>query len=371
MKKLNTIIISISFMLFATFISAQEIKVAVFQGNGAAQGCVQDAVEAIKIDKDMSVSIITSADIISGALKNYQVLILPGGGGSRQMSDLGYAGCNEVKSFIKNGGGIVGICAGAYMLSSTPDYLDLELVPIMATDIENDHRGRGIMKYKVTKNDLKFFPELKDCKENYLYYYEGPLFKSTKESKGVFCGEIISDVSFHNTPKKRTVGKPLFYACDVEKGRAFLSVCHPETTPGMRWMIPRMARWVIKKDLKSYPSSVVRLKIYDDEVLFDKELRKEESKLLKTLLNGSDKEKISALKRLVKIHSWDSRRYFKGLLREKNFDVVSTAAWAICEIGYTRYIKDLEATIKYQKFTEKQKEELNSYLKKLKSMVNN
>ena len=68
------------------------IKVGVFDGHGGAQTCVWETIEAIKIDKEMHVKLITTSDIANGCLDSLDAIIIPGGGGSRQ---IGRASCRE------------------------------------------------------------------------------------------------------------------------------------------------------------------------------------------------------------------------------------------------------------------------------------
>lgn len=48
-------------------------------------------------------------------LSKYDVLILPSGTGIGLAKALGLQGCSAVKKYVKEGGGCVGICAGAYL----------------------------------------------------------------------------------------------------------------------------------------------------------------------------------------------------------------------------------------------------------------
>ena len=57
---------------------------------------------------------ITADEITSGGLADLDVLVFPGGSGSRQVNDLGAMGVAKVREFIRTAGkGAVGLCAGA------------------------------------------------------------------------------------------------------------------------------------------------------------------------------------------------------------------------------------------------------------------
>ena len=71
-------------------------------------------------------------------------------------------GAALVRDFVlSKGKGAVGLCAGAYLLSDTPDYACLHLCPMKAIDREHDERGHGFINFKPTPEGLDFFPELK------------------------------------------------------------------------------------------------------------------------------------------------------------------------------------------------------------------
>jgi hypothetical protein len=48
---------------------------------------------------------------------------------------------------------------------------------------------------------------------------------------------------------------------------AFACAGHPESTVGMRWLVPRMVRWAAKKELVPYAREVVRPQLEKKEIL--------------------------------------------------------------------------------------------------------
>ena len=140
-----------------------KIQVAVFDGHGGAQTCIWETVAAVKLDTDMSVRTITTADIANNVLDSLDAIIIPGGGGSRQFLNLSALNQQRIKDFVASGGGIVGICAGAYLLSNTPDYACMQLNGAQAIDIEHDNRGHGISKFTLTDEGKRYFPRLQSA----------------------------------------------------------------------------------------------------------------------------------------------------------------------------------------------------------------
>ena len=73
-----------------------------------------------------------------------------------------------------------------------------------------------------------------------------------------------------------TNNRPFFIANEYGKGRVFSSISHPEATPGMMWMIPRMVRWTLRMPVVAYSKRVVNPDLYNREILMTKDdLRKE------------------------------------------------------------------------------------------------
>lgn len=218
------------------------IRVAVFHGNGGSSGCIIDAVESLKIDPDMTVSTITADDILNGKLDQLDALIIPGGSGSRQYADLGELGVEQINRFVKEQGkGIVGLCAGSYFLTSTPDYVCMGYADFQATDIAHDERGNGTIAFELKKAGRAFFPELKDRPVAYIHYYEGPVLIPVDPDNvhAEVIGTMVSDVHLKNdAPAGMTPGKPFFLRGTAGNGRYFMAIGHPENTPGMRWILP-------------------------------------------------------------------------------------------------------------------------------------
>lgn len=326
------------------------IRVAVFDGNGGSAGCIIDAVESLKIDPDMIVSTITANEILNGKLDGLDVLVIPGGSGSRQYADLGVLGIEEIHRFIKDRGkGIVGLCAGSYFLTSTPDYVCVGYADVQATDIVHDERGNGTIAFELNEAGRAFFPELKEMPVAYIHYYEGPVLIPVDEQnvQADVIATMVSDVHLKNdAPPGMTPGKPFFLRGDVGKGRFFMAIGHPENTPGMRWMVPRMVRWTLDREPVPYGENVVRPGMYTGEILFDAGRRKQQADMFDRLVHGSAEEKVIAIETLVDIKSFSFRNYLPGMLRDGSSDVRLAAARAVLALERTECIHDLETIIR-------------------------
>jgi len=327
------------------------IKVGVFDGHGGAQTCVWETIEAIKIDKEMHVKLITTSDIANGCLDSLDAIIIPGGGGSRQYLNLGHENQERIRSFIADGGGAVGICAGAYLFSNTPGYASVAINGAQAIDIEHDNRGHGLAKFILTKEGLNIFPELASLDTNFVMYYEGPVFIDAPDTINYTSfATMESDVHEEGgAPANMTNAKPFFIGNSYGKGRVFSTIAHPEATPGMRWLIPRMVRWTLSKEYAAYNANAVRPSLFEKEILFTKSMLKQESAYYSTFLYGTPDEKVDALNWLESNISWDAKRWVQGLLFDSSAMVRARAAEYISNSEFTYYLPDLRAALKNEK----------------------
>ncbi len=324
--------------------SGKKIQVGVFDGNGASPVCVVETMEALKIDKGIYPHKISAVDIMNGALDKLDVLIFPGGSASKEYNNLGLKAAEKVKAFAeKKHKGLVGICAGGYLFSTTPGYPSLELFP--APDIRDHYdRGRALIGFKINKAGKKIFPELKKVDTAFYQYYDGPMYDIPEGAPITVLATLTSDISHKKGyPKNVTPGKPAFFTADYGEGKIIASVGHPEATPGMRWIVPRMARYVAGKRLVGYKKNVVRPQIYSKEEFYTPDVIAFEKENFWKLFSKNDDEVIKAIDNLHSIYSRPSIRWSIGLLRHTSPKVRQYAAQYLLETEYTAALPDIRA----------------------------
>lgn len=349
--------------------TAKFINVGVFNGNGASPVCILETMEALKIDTGIFPVEVSAYDIINGKLDELDALVFPGGSGSKEFNNIGQLAAEKIKEFgQKQGKGLVGICAGGYLLSTTPTYPSLEILGAPDTREYYD-RGRGLISFHLNDQGKKIFYELKNTDSLYIQYYDGPVFADPEKYGLNVLGNIYSDIATHKGyPHGYTQGKPAFFTKDYGKGKVFVSVGHPEATAGMRWIVPRMARWVTGNKLISYDKYLIRPEINDKEILFYNDTKKTEKRLFWKLFDKDPSIVINAIDSLHAIRSRPSIRWSIGLLRHKNAEIRLKAADYIVESEYTAAIPDLEAAVDAEK-TSEVKQKLNQKLIKLKKFI--
>ena len=348
-----------------------KVRVGVFQGNGGAQTCIWETIASIQLDPDMAVRTITTGDIANGVLKDLDAIIIPGGEGTTQYMNLGEENMERIRNFIRSGKGAVGICAGAYLFTDTPEYACMHINGGKAIDIEHDNRGHGISAFSLTAEGKKLFPELAKRDKSYVMYYEGPVLVKSDNIPLPYTTMAIMETDVHeegNAPANMTNNRPFFIANEYGKGRVFSSISHPEATPGMMWMIPRMVRWTLRMPVVAYSKRVVNPDLYNREILMTKDDLRKERGYYRTFLYGSPKEKIAALDWLQACRSWDAKRWVQGLLFDNSPAVRERAARFIAETDYLPFLSDLEAACRVER-DEQTKQSMMRHFEHLKALL--
>ncbi len=322
------------------------IKIAVFEGNGAGTVSVVETIEALRIDTGILAKAITASQIQNGELNYFDALIIPGGSGSKQLNNIGVQGQKLIKDYIKSGKGIIGICAGAYMLSSTEGYPNMKIATSVHIDRAHYNRGRGLVEFELVEEGLKIFPELEN-NSLLLQYYDGPvLVQGDSINKYNELGRFVTDIHPDNyAPIGITPGRTFLLNQSYGEGKVFLMAGHPESTPGMRWLVPRMARWVTNNELISYAPHWVRPELNDTAILFTKAQRKYEKELYWKLFGNNAEEIIDAMRILNELRSRPAVRYNMGLLRSENVEVRLMAAKLLLDTEYTAAIDDVRVAL--------------------------
>ena len=336
---------------------SEKIKVAVFNGNGAGAVSVIETIEALKIDTGIDPLEISAAEIQQGKLSEIDVIIFPGGSGSKELNNLGKTGKEKVRKFIlEDGKGAVGICAGSFLLSSTPGYPSLQLGSVKVIDRAHYARGKGLVEFKLNAEGNKIFHEL-NGKAQFAQYYDGPVMEAVEtESDFVELGQYVTDIHPNKgAPEDVTPGKVFIYNDKPGKGRVFAIAGHPESTPGVRWMIPRMARWAANSELVSYNDKWVRPEINDHAILYDSEMKKYEKRTWWNLFSDDSNEQIEALDKLHKIRSRPAVRWTIGLLRDKNPETRIHAAKTLMDREYTDAYFDVKSAYEVEENAEVKK----------------
>lgn len=252
---LLTGVLAVALRLLAADESARPIRVAVYQGPGAgpSRNNLITVLDAAKGAGSLQVSPVTPAAIREGKLKDFDVLIHPGGSGGGQGRALEAPGREAVREFVRKGGGFIGICAGAYL--ATDDYeWSLGLIEARVIDRKHWARGNGTVKVELSPAAKDFFGAGADPIS--IHYAQGPLLGRREwdnpgapeyESLGLYRTEIAKK----GAPEGIMAGTSAIVRTAFEQGRVFVFSPHPEMTEGLGFMVERAVNWVARRDLRT------------------------------------------------------------------------------------------------------------------------
>jgi glutamine amidotransferase-like uncharacterized protein len=237
---------------------ARPIRVALYQGPGAgpSRANLITVLDAAKGSPALQVSHLSPAEIRQGKLQDFDVLIHPGGSGGGQGRALEAQGRAAEREFVRNGGGFIGICAGAYL--ATDDYeWSLGLIEARAVDRKHWARGTGTVEVELSPAAQEFFGV--GVQRISIHYAQGPLLGRREwdnplapeyESLGLYRTEIAKK----GAPEGIMPGTSAIVRANFEKGRVFVFSPHPEMTDGLGFMLARAVTWVAKRDVPTKPN---------------------------------------------------------------------------------------------------------------------
>jgi len=193
-------------------------------------------------ENGFSVERVTSEDIRQGRLEGFDVLIMPGGSGSKQAERLHASGREKIREFVRSGGGYVGICAGSYLASSHYDW-SLGLINARVWDRAHWARGGGEVSIRMTDPGWQLLGRGGSIP---VHYNQGPLMVPDDESNlpgyevlATFDSEVADKGAQPGSMRgTHAVIRSLF-----GEGRVICYSPHPEVSGGPNDIIAAGVRW--------------------------------------------------------------------------------------------------------------------------------
>lgn len=244
--KIHSVLLILFTLPFSTFAGNPALRVAVFddEGVGASSKPLIASLNEAKAPI-IQVTRITSKEMLAGGLAEFDVLVHPGGSGSKQGKALGEEGREAVRAYIRKGGGFLGVCAGAYL--ATNDYAwSLNLIDAKVVDRRHWARGKGSVQLQLSPEGQALFKH--DSPEMMIQYEQGPLLARKEwddpevpdyESLAIFASEVAEN----GAPKGVMAGTSAAVRCEYGSGRVVCFSPHPELTDGLHHLIPLVVNW--------------------------------------------------------------------------------------------------------------------------------
>ena len=204
------------------------VKVALYLDNGCRGGGVIELAQLLKSSPDVSCDFLNAADVQTGKLAGYDVLVMPGGSGYDRYPQLGEEGFEKIRRYIREGGCYYGICAGIALALNDPKRL--RLIPY--TREKTPPRGGFSAAVKLNKRaeELLGVP----AGTRYFRYHDGPLpanGEPVPDSEYEVLATFDSEVMQKGHAISPMYGMPAIIYGRYGKGKVLVSVMHPEYYP--------------------------------------------------------------------------------------------------------------------------------------------
>ena len=228
------------------------LEVGVFAGVGPrSNGCVS-WFRLVDSSPEMNLTLLDADDVRSGALDKLDILVMPGGSSPAIKRDLKPEGAEKLKSFIRNGGGYVGTCAGCCLLmEETSDVTrGINVIPYA----RKGSKGQFLMPVAI--NDKGAAAMGIKAGEYKIRYSAGPvLYPVTNVIEGASFDVWGTFASDFDTPKNnlKMDGMVAIVGGTHGKGRVFAIACHPENYLATQFIVSGAFRYVSGREVTFPP----------------------------------------------------------------------------------------------------------------------
>jgi hypothetical protein len=229
------------------FSQFSRIRVAIYDDDGGNDRGPANVELSLSDSNVFATKRVKAADIREGILKSFDVLVQPGGSGSKQAKSLQPSGVDSVRQFVRRGGGFLGICAGAYLATVEYDW-SLHVLNSSVIDRAHWNRGKGDVTIRLTREGMKFFGT--ESERITLNYAQGPLMApahiGTMEAY-IELAVFDTEIARNNAPPGIMLGKTAIAKSEFGRGRVFALSPHPEKSEHLRNMVARIVQWLANR----------------------------------------------------------------------------------------------------------------------------
>lgn len=233
--------------------SEDQLRVGIYDGpgNGRIPSAIRDIVDSAP---DMTLHHLGAAEMRAEVLEQFDVVVFPGGSGSKQSKAIGEDGRDAVREFVDAGGGYIGVCAGAFLASSHFTWsLGLIDSSLFTGAREIPEVGRKPMWYrgKVASIDMDITPAGQTVfgdvkKQVVVQYHNGPILSPTPppelEDYRVLAW-FRSENGLWEPQSGTMVDTPAIVSGSFGTGRVVSVSPHPEVTQALHPIISGSIRW--------------------------------------------------------------------------------------------------------------------------------
>lgn len=221
------------------------VRVALFADPGSTDKKSREAIwSVLSHTQGIAAQKVTTPTLSTpGFFNNFDVFVLPGGTASGEAKAIGADTGKAIAKHLKEGKGLVAICAGGYYVAEgwDPNTAALDVINAQNHDGKHWARGEQFIKVKVVGDDrgTSAIPPT-------MWYENGPIFKPAEmdELPGyVPLVKYITDLAAKDAPKGQMAGRDAVIAAPYGKGRVVAFGPHPELSPGLSHWLINAVKW--------------------------------------------------------------------------------------------------------------------------------
>lgn len=208
------------------------IAIGVYIDKGAGPS-VNDLLRTLGKFDQVAVTKLTAEQIRSGGLAGLDLLMHPGGSGGGQGRHLDEPGREKIRAFVREGGGYIGICAGAYLASAHYPW-SLHLLDAKVIDTQHWNRGVCTVDIQLTPAGREILsapgPKIP------IHYAQGPLLAPANRPEIEDYEEMASfqtEIAKNGAPQGVMIGTTAIARAPFGQGRVICFSPHPEMTEGL------------------------------------------------------------------------------------------------------------------------------------------
>lgn len=206
---------------------------------------VLSAAPGLRVEK------VTTPTVLGDGLDAFDVLVFPGGTGNGLARALGVAGGKRVERYASEGHGVIGICAGGYLIVEGWNAETKAIQLLNAKSWDDDHwaRGEQFIAVKVVG--------AKDGESSRTIWFEnGPIFVPGALSGVPAYTPLVryeTDLAAKDAPKGMMTGRDAIVAAPFGKGRVVGFGPHSELTPDLNHWLVNAVRWAAGRTAPGEP----------------------------------------------------------------------------------------------------------------------
>jgi glutamine amidotransferase-like uncharacterized protein len=221
-----------------------KVKVAILHGGGCSNQSIGDLLklQAVRHDQ-LDMRLVHPRHLVAGRLTEFDVFVSPGGTAKYQWPWLGEGGRNALKTFVGDGGGFLGICAGAFLArvsdGSEPQRLGLASV-VHRAYAKRPKRAKALCSVTPSFRSWSGFDEYHLAME----YAAGPMLYAV-DYPGLPPVEPLANYESWpaGPPGAGRVGALAALRTTFGRGRVLLYSPHPEHTRGLEELVVQSLLW--------------------------------------------------------------------------------------------------------------------------------